>query len=225
MDTQAISPEQARGLAEPAGGSDIIIAPYLALPEPLRARAAFQILDEIDAAALALPDYCWKIRITLWSWRLFAFSEDDRSELPELYLACTANGKRKGLVDMLVALMGGTPAPRPTDPTPEHLPDPTLRFDAYAHMLRHAPSLASPILVRSAMLALWSADGLRRQHLGSDYFPDSRAAGDLLAERGSDWASYFRGARCAQALALVERRSFKLAAPTHGSAGRGTRRI
>lgn len=197
---QSITHADALRLARPAGGPDAIIAPQLALPEGLRAQAAMQALAEIDLAALALPARAPRIFATVWSWRLFPFVAKDRSEDPGLYFCGSLS-------------LGGS------------LGDCDGDFDAQAFMHAHIPSLTSPIIARSFLLALWSEDGLRSQHLDSWSAQDSRHSGDFSIERGTDWTAHFRRTKASRAVSLLERAALDSAAASGRGSGRAATRL
>jgi hypothetical protein len=144
-------------------------------------------LAELDAAARAFPEEVAGASLTLWSWRLFAVQEDDRSEDPSDFFVATALGPVVKDVNSL-----GISWRKMVD------------FNAERHLAKYAPSLLNPVFARSVLLAIWSAESLRLQHLTSDK-QGSVLAGDFLVERGKDWRAYFESIGAPRGAALVER--------------------
>ena len=198
------APPQTLALAEPAAGPDRIIGRQLALPAASREACALQALGELARASLALGPAC--LSITLWTWRLFPFKEDDASDDPHLFLSSSPAARPNP--DVAGDIVAGLKYMR----LRKSLLD---GFDWDAFSRRHLPTLRDPILARSALLALWDAHDLRIQHLGER--PSSRAAGDfVIGAQGP----LFTPSQCPKGCALIER--LELACATQNGASSST---
>jgi hypothetical protein len=212
----ALSAEDVERLGVPVGGPDPVIARAIALPPPWRAQATGALLDEMIEACAALPEGVDRLRITAWCWRLFPFAPKDASDDPQSYLAFEPT--RLVQMDRWPQVKpwrtDGLP-PDPNRPWPPEGPPPFMRAriqvpfdeDAFAH--RFMPSLFSPILLRGALLDLWSEPALRIQKLSSATRPDSAGAGAFELRRDFDPAAYLRHVHSEKGASFCERLAFE----------------